>query len=242
MPILSPTTPLPDTTLPDQPASTGPSPLTFEQTLDASSATLRSTTGDQLHSLLTSPIPAPLGHHPMTPTHEQICLALAAGFSHSEIATSLNLSPTTLRTLVTRADILERVRQLQLAVGLDAVRKRFDTLIPTAIATAESLMRDSTVSPSTRATIAFSFMDRALGKPTQPLETRSTLLSDLITKLNHETCPPPAPLTAQVQPAAPVPDSPSLSLTGIPGLSLDPALPAELPEDAPGPAAPQEPK
>lgn len=191
------TTPYHSTPLPEDRAEPlSPTPTTldtaritaesaFDTALDLTAAEARETAADgaALEELLT-----PQTDHRLrlTSLQERAAILIAHGTtSLREAASILNISPTTLSDWTRQPLFDAKVRTIRTAAGLDAIRSDFKALLPRAIEVTTELMNDSTITASTRLDAAKSIIDRCLGKPTQPVETRTTTLRDILDQLTR---------------------------------------------------------
>lgn len=113
-----------------------------------------------------------------------ICYLKAIGFKNKDIAAAVNgRIDEVYRVLKSESAQLE-IERVQREIFVTEPAKMFETILPQAVRIAVSAMMSRKTKASVRVDAAFKFMDRALGKPTQPVEHSTNLVKELITKLN----------------------------------------------------------
>jgi predicted transcriptional regulator len=161
---------------------TGPEPVE-KQTLDAATVKRMKEAGFDRPPGVTVANwnqPQELNH-----THNAICYAAAGGAKQRAIAEALHITEQTVSKVVNSDQGKLAIKRYQLQLfGKDA-KKRYETLVHTAIDVAEEIMTTPTNKPETRARVAKDFMDRATGKPAQPLEVGGNMVRSLIELLDR---------------------------------------------------------
>jgi len=112
--------------------------------------------------------------------------ACAIGQSNKQIAEQIGVTPSTVASWRRDPAFQLRVRQIQEKIGMKAVNKRIELIVPKAIAIAEEIMESADVKPETRANVAFRFLEHFKGKPSQPIQTDGNLLREVINRFETE--------------------------------------------------------
>lgn len=125
--------------------------------------------------------------------HNAICYAAAGGARNKDIAASLHCTAQTVSNVINSEIGKLQIKRYQMMMfGRDA-KKRYESILPVAIDTAEEIMTSPQNKAETRARIAKDFMDRATGKPTQPIDVGGSAVRSLIELLERGTQAPPVP-------------------------------------------------
>lgn len=108
----------------------------------------------------------------------------ALGQSPRQIAYQLNCSDARVRQVLKSQSAQKEIERIQSELFLAQPQKMFNKILPGAVRTAERIMKDKTQKGSTRADVAFKFMDRALGKPKQEIEHSGSPVRQLFDQLD----------------------------------------------------------
>lgn len=115
-----------------------------------------------------------------------ICYLKAIGFKNKDIAASVNGSLAEVYRVLKSHSAQDEIERIQQEIFTRDPAKMFEAILPQAIRIAVSAMTSRKTKASVRVDAAFKFMDRALGKPTQPVEHSHNLVKELITKISEE--------------------------------------------------------
>lgn len=113
-----------------------------------------------------------------------ICYLKAIGFKNKDIAAAINGNINEVYRVLKSESAQLEIERVQQEIFVTEPAKMFETILPQAVRIAVSAMMSRKTKASVRVDAAFKFMDRALGKPTQPVEHSTNLVKELITKLN----------------------------------------------------------
>lgn len=120
-----------------------------------------------------------------------ICYLKAIGFKNKDIAASINGSIGEVYMVLKSQSAQEEIERIQTEIFVKEPQRMFEAILPQAVKIAVNAMTSRKTKTSVRVDAAFKFMDRALGKPTQPVEHSTNLVKELITKLNENSPEPP---------------------------------------------------
>jgi hypothetical protein len=115
-----------------------------------------------------------------------ICYLKAIGFKHKDIKATINCSYSEIKKVIESQSGQEEIERIQREIFVNEPAKMFETILPEAIKVAVNAMMSKKVNTSIRVDAAFKFMDRALGKPSQTVEHKTSLVRELITKISNE--------------------------------------------------------
>lgn len=121
-----------------------------------------------------------------------ICYLKAIGFKNKDIAASINGSLAEVYRVLKSHSAQDEIERIQQEIFSRDPAKMFEAILPQAVRIAVSAMTSRKTKASVRVDAAFKFMDRALGKPTQPVEHSHNLVKELITKISEEQTKEPA--------------------------------------------------
>ena len=116
---------------------------------------------------------------------KMVCQLTAFGVSPQRIANNIGIPSRNVKLLMRSVSMQREVARLQTEIWKDN-KKAFNELLPEAINTTAKLMRSKTTKDSTRIEAAKVIMDRSLGKPTQYIEQSTSLIKEVLLKLNKE--------------------------------------------------------
>jgi CRP-like cAMP-binding protein len=120
-----------------------------------------------------------------------ICYLKAIGFKNKDIAAAVGGTVEEVYRVIRSESAQSEIERVQQEIFVHEPAKMFETILPQAVRIAVSAMMSRKTKASVRVDAAFKFMDRALGKPTQPVEHSTNLVKELITKLNDSVPEPP---------------------------------------------------
>lgn len=120
-----------------------------------------------------------------------ICYLKAIGFKNKDIAASINGSIGEVYNVLKSQTAQEEIERIQTDIFVKEPQRMFESILPQAVRIAVAAMTSKKTKTSVRVDAAFKFMDRALGKPSQPVEHSHNLVKELITKLNDNSPEPP---------------------------------------------------
>ncbi len=106
----------------------------------------------------------------LNPRHRLVAYMAAWGARNTEIARALNLTESTVSLLLGDRDVAYAVKEIQDRSWEKHLKSRLESLVPEAIQTMVSIMRDEGSRAATRLDAARSILDRSLGKPLQQVE------------------------------------------------------------------------
>lgn len=108
------------------------------------------------------------------------------GKKPDHIAKEVGIEPESVRRLLMTDEMKTLIDKVRHNLFGKDVKKRIEHILPKAMDVNEKIMLDETVKPSVRKDIAMDFMDRHLGKPTQPLTVQSSSIRELIITLKEK--------------------------------------------------------
>lgn len=112
------------------------------------------------------------------PKLEIVANFLAAGKSRKEIAELTGMGYSTVITLSNQPYVRKRIRELISANGGNAIKSFLNTQISQCLEVLVQVRDNPEAKTSDRLAATNALLDRALGKPTQHIETKSTDISD----------------------------------------------------------------
>lgn len=118
--------------------------------------------------------------------HMAICHLAALGHKAKFIASSLDMNPSSVSSILNTPEAKEMVKGLQTKMYMTDPTAMFRAMAPRAARTVDRIMRDTSVKPNTRLAAASEILDRAYGKPTQEVKHEGSLLKDLFQRLDDE--------------------------------------------------------
>lgn len=124
------------------------------------------------------------------PRHRILCYMAASGATQKEIALATKFNISHVQGLMTRGVIKTEIRKIQDKIFSAQPKKKFAQAFPEAFDTARAIMKDTKVKPGVRAAQARDFMDRHAGKPLQRTENDTTIISELIVRLDESISRP----------------------------------------------------
>lgn len=131
--------------------------------------------------------------------HKLICYMASLGFDYRHIANQVGVSETTVsHTCNSQAGRLE-IERLQGQIFGEDPQRRFKKLLNDAISTTEEIMSDPSEKGSVRLAAANTVMDRAMGKPKQEVEHKTSSIRALFERLDAMDRQPAIELTPQKQ-------------------------------------------
>jgi hypothetical protein len=104
----------------------------------------------------------------------------ALGLSPKQIAEQLTINVTRVRPLFKSKSFQAEVLRAQQQIFLTDPKAAFMKILPEAVNTARKIMKSKKEKGSTRANVAFGFMDRALGKAQQTINHETSSVRELI--------------------------------------------------------------
>lgn len=120
--------------------------------------------------------------------HRLIAYMAASGITNVAIAEQVGIKPARVSTVLASQRIQNEIKRIQSEIFIQDPRKRFMEILPEAINTAELAMKEAD-EPKDRADIAFKFMDRALGKPKESVEVKTSSIREIYEKLDKMGAP-----------------------------------------------------
>ena len=122
---------------------------------------------------------------PKTEKHvlRAICQMAAFSLSNQRIANNIGLPRKRVDNILKSISVQREIQRLQTELYERDATKMFKRMLPHAANTIYGLI-DKADKDSTRVEAAKVILDRALGKPTQTIEQTTTLISDVLKKLN----------------------------------------------------------
>jgi hypothetical protein len=114
-----------------------------------------------------------------------IAYMAASGLNNTQIAEQIGIKPTRVNVILSSQRVKLEIKRVQAEIFIKDPQKRFMQILPKAIETAEGVMDNDLVKPSIRADVAFKFMDRALGKPKETHEVKTSSIRELFEKLEE---------------------------------------------------------
>ena len=112
------------------------------------------------------------------PRFELVATLLASGQSRKQIAATLGISYSTVINLSNQPTVRARIKALLSTHGGNAVKTFLNSQIQSSLDTLVEIRDSSTARPADRISATNAILDRALGKPTQHIETRQTDVAD----------------------------------------------------------------
>lgn len=119
----------------------------------------------------------------LNPRHRLIAKMAVLGKNQTEIARELHMSATRVNTVFQSSLCQEQVDRERTELFKDP-EACFREAFPEAIKTNLELMRNPETNASTRAAIAMDFMSRFCGKPTQKIESKTSMVGEIWHMLN----------------------------------------------------------
>lgn len=120
----------------------------------------------------------------LTAVQESMCYRHATGMSIKKVSEEMELSYSHVSKTL-KSEICEfRVKELQFQIFGKNPQKRFNALVSSSIDVVQTVMEDDTAKDATRLKAANMVLDRAVGKPMQPVEVRDSSIKDLYDKLD----------------------------------------------------------
>lgn len=104
----------------------------------------------------------------------------ALGLSPRQISDQLMIKVDRIRPLFKSKSFQAEVARVQEEIFLTDPKKMFMKILPEAVGTARRIMKSKREKGSTRANVAFGFMDRALGKVPQTVNHEGSLVREMI--------------------------------------------------------------
>lgn len=121
----------------------------------------------------------------LKPHHYQIVFMAAQGLKNNAIAKISGL-PVSQVASVVKSELGKReIARISNQFWGGKADKMFNEIIPHAVRTSFQIMQDERVKPQTRIDAAFKFLDRALGKPLQQVETKDASVRQLYEKMDE---------------------------------------------------------
>lgn len=115
--------------------------------------------------------------------HRLVAYMAASGLTNVAIAEQVGIKPPRVATILASQRIQNEIKRIQSEIFIKDPRKRFMEILPKAIDIAEAAMENAEEEKD-RADIAFKFMDRALGKPKESVEVKTSSIRDIYEKLD----------------------------------------------------------
>lgn len=104
----------------------------------------------------------------------------AWGMQPHEIAKSIGASAEWVKEAITSEEGVAAIKEIQFKIWGKDPKKWIESILPSAIQTAFEIMNDKTAKASTRLAAAEQFIDRAMGKATQVIETHDSTVRRMI--------------------------------------------------------------
>ena len=114
-----------------------------------------------------------------------MCYMAAFGCSHAEIGAHFGFTEKETARILSKRQNVEEIRRTQEKVFLEKSGKVFQRILPKAVFTAEEIMENKANNPNVRLNAAIHFMDRSLGKPTQHIEEKGSIIRELFNKMDE---------------------------------------------------------
>lgn len=111
----------------------------------------------------------------------------AMGITPLAISKQIGLAVDAVREIVRSKSAQDEIYRLQKQFIEKDFKQVFMRILPVAINTAQGIMMSKRTKDNVRLQAADIFMDRALGKPTQVIEEKNNLLSEILQKMSGET-------------------------------------------------------
>lgn len=115
--------------------------------------------------------------------HKLVAFMAANGMTNAAIAKQLDCSSSRVTTILSSNRIQLEIKRIQSEIFINDPKKRFMEILPRAIDIAEEVLENEETNPSLRVDVAFRFMDRALGKPKESVEVKTSSIRDLFDQL-----------------------------------------------------------
>lgn len=115
--------------------------------------------------------------------HKLVAFMAANGMTNAAIAKQLDCSTARVSTILASNRIQLEIKRIQSEIFINDPKKRFMEILPRAIDIAEEVLENEENNPSLRVDVAFRFMDRALGKPKESVEVKTSSIRDLFDQL-----------------------------------------------------------
>lgn len=115
---------------------------------------------------------------------DRICRAMAhyaaIGYPDRVIAKQLRVPTTIVTKILSSEQMKKEVLRMQDELYRHDYQKIFQRILPVAVNTAFKVMTSKKTKENVRVEAAFKFMDRALGKPKETVENKTTLVSEVM--------------------------------------------------------------
>lgn len=111
----------------------------------------------------------------------------AMGFTHKKISEHTGLSPGAVQAMTRSESAKAEILRLQTQFIEQDFRKVFMRILPVAVNTAYGIMTNKKARDQVRLAASEQFMDRALGKPKQVVESNDNALAKVLEKLSGTT-------------------------------------------------------
>lgn len=115
--------------------------------------------------------------------HKLVAFMAANGMTNAAIAKQLDCSTNRVSTILASNRIQLEIKRIQSEIFINDPKKRFMEILPRAIDIAEEVLENEENNPALRVDVAFRFMDRALGKPKESVEVKTSSIRDLFDQL-----------------------------------------------------------
>lgn len=116
----------------------------------------------------------------------KVVMYLAAlGVPLSTINRKTGIAKSSIHALLKNPKMQVEIEKIQRDLFLKDPQKWFDYILKDAIEVSYRMMKSKKVKDSVKADIAFKFMDRALGKPKQEIETTNNIMKSVIVELDN---------------------------------------------------------
>lgn len=117
--------------------------------------------------------------------YRAIAYLWAGGATQDQISVMIGKTMHEVKNILALDRIKQMVFQIQKGQSKTDAKKIIKSIVPDAIEVAREIMLDQSNKAATRANIAFQFMDRAMGRPTQTIDVGGSLIKDLFERLDN---------------------------------------------------------
>lgn len=117
--------------------------------------------------------------------YKAIAYLWAGGANQEQISVMIGKPTHEVKNILALDRIKQLVFQIQKGQAKTDAKKIIKSIVPDAIEVARAIMLSPENKAATRANIAFQFMDRAMGRPTQTIDVGGSLIKDLFERLDN---------------------------------------------------------
>lgn len=108
----------------------------------------------------------------------------ANGKTNVEVANELDITPGAVSRICGSTLFKEYVNKIHYQQFGKRPDDQFKEILPEAVKVARDILHSDAINADTRASVAFKFMDRALGKPKQQVEVQNSLIRELFAQMD----------------------------------------------------------